>query len=74
MEERVKQIIAEIIGIEFECIDEQTSPDNVPDWDSLKHMQIIIALEEEFSVEIPDEYIEKMLGVDKIFSVLRSLI
>ena len=45
MEERVKQIIAEIIGIELECIDEQTSPDNVPDWDSLKHMQIIIAEE-----------------------------
>jgi acyl carrier protein len=29
--------------------------DNVPSWDSLKHMNLVLALEEEFKVSIPDE-------------------
>lgn len=74
MEERVKKIMAEILGIEQESINSETTPDTVKEWDSLKHMQLILALEEEFSVEIPDDFIDKMLNIDMIFSVLRSLI
>lgn len=74
MEERVKKIMAEILGIEEESISSETTPDTVKEWDSLKHMQLILALEEEFSVEIPDDFIDKMLNIDMIFSVLRSLI
>ncbi|WP_061212752.1 acyl carrier protein [Syntrophomonas wolfei] len=74
MEERVKRIMAEILGIKQESINSKTTPDTVKEWDSLKHMQLILALEEEFSVEIPDEFIDKMLNVDMIFSVLRNLV
>jgi acyl carrier protein len=74
MEDRVKKIMAEILGVDQENINNETTPDTVKEWDSLKHMQLILALEEEFLVEIPDEYIEKMLSVENIFSVLRSLV
>ncbi|NLG32010.1 MAG: acyl carrier protein [Syntrophomonadaceae bacterium] len=73
MEERVKKIMAEILGIEQESISNETTPDTVKEWDSLKHMQLVLALEEEFSVEIPDDCIDKMFNIEMILSVLRSL-
>lgn len=73
MEHRVKQIMAEIIGIDMDSINDQTSPDTVPEWDSLKHMQLIVALEEEFSIEILDEYIDEMMNLDRIIGVLEEL-
>ena len=48
MENRVKKVIAEILDIEINSINDNTSPETVESWDSLKQMNIIVALEEEF--------------------------
>lgn len=74
MEERVKGIMAEILDLQVEKINEDTSPDTVKDWDSLKHMQLILSLEEEFNIEIPDEKIDEMLSLKKIIVVLQKML
>ena len=63
IEERVKQIVVEQLGVK----EEEVSPDSsfVDDLgaDSLDTVELVMAFEEEFSIEIPDEDAEKITRV-----------
>ncbi len=72
MENRVKKVIAEILDIEISSINDNTSPETVESWDSLKQMNIIVALEEEFDIEFSDEDIVEMLNFRLICEVVRG--
>lgn len=47
--------MAAVLGVGLESITDETSMDNVQGWDSIKHMNLVLALEEEFGISIPDE-------------------
>lgn len=51
----MKQVMAAVLELDAAKLNEGSSMDNVPGWDSLKQMNLILALEEAFSVSIPDE-------------------
>jgi acyl carrier protein len=36
-------------------INEDSSADSIEQWDSLRHLNLVLALEEEFGISIPDE-------------------
>lgn len=55
MEQTLKDVMAVVLGVPAESIGEDTSMDTVKSWDSIKHMNLVLALEEEFGVAIPDE-------------------
>jgi acyl carrier protein len=63
IEERVKKIVAEQLGVKEE--DVQASNSFVEDLgaDSLDTVELVMALEEEFETEIPDEEAEKITTV-----------
>ena len=52
---KLKQVIGSVLGVPAESIDDSTSTDTLEDWGSLEQLNLILALEEEFGVEIPDE-------------------
>jgi len=72
MKERVFQIISQIMGTPIQNIREDSSPDTIAEWDSLKHMRLVLALEEEFSVRFSDETIVGMLNVSEILNALSA--
>ena len=52
-------VIGEILEIDPGEISDESSPDNIPEWDSLMHLRIILKLEKAFSIDIsPEEGIE----------------
>lgn len=55
LDERIKKTMSSILMVPSESLTENSSKDNVEGWDSLKHMNLLLALEEEFKVTIPDE-------------------
>ena len=59
---RIKNIVADQLGVEEEGITEETSFEDL-DADSLDIVELIMALEEEFDLEIPDEDAEKLTTV-----------
>ncbi len=63
VEDKVKSIIAEQLGVKAEEVTPQASFIDDLGADSLDTVELIMALEEEFSVEIPDEDAEKMTTV-----------
>lgn len=53
------RVIGEILEIDPTDITNESSPDNLPEWDSLMHLKIILELEKAFSINIsPEEGIE----------------
>ena len=62
-EEKIKSIIAEQLGVKPEEVTPDASFIDDLGADSLDTVELIMALEEEFSVEIPDEDAEKMATV-----------
>ncbi len=63
VEERVKDIIAEQLGVKKEEIKPESSFIDDLGADSLDTVELVMALEEEFGIEIPDEDAEKMTTV-----------
>jgi acyl carrier protein len=70
VKEPVFEIIAQVMNVPIESVKEDSSPDTIETWDSLKHMSLILTLEEEFGVQFSDEEIVRMLSVAMIIDVL----
>jgi acyl carrier protein len=54
-DDRLKQVMSSVLRLPADRIDDHTSPDTVEQWSSLAHLDLILAIEEEFGVTIPDE-------------------
>ena len=72
IEERVKEIIVEQLGVEPEEVTEDASFINDLGADSLDTVELVMALEEEFDQEIPDEEAEKLDTVKKAIDYIKS--
>ena len=66
MESRIKKVMGDVFNIGVDSINNDCSPDNIENWDSLKHMNMVVALEEEFQIEFTDDEINKMLNYSSI--------
>ena len=72
MENRLKQIIADLFNISEDKINERSSPDNISDWDSMGHINLIMALEEEFDISFTADEVTEMQSVKDIVQTLRK--
>ena len=70
MEDKIKEVFSNIFGTPLNEINGQSSPDTIENWDSINHMKLITALEEEFNVEFTDEQILEMQNVKLIKYIL----
>lgn len=71
-EEKVKDIIAEQLGVKKEEIKPKSSFIDDLGADSLDTVELVMALEEEFGIEIPDEDAEKMTSVGESIKYIQE--
>ena len=55
MEDEIKVIVVNILGVDENIVNENMSIENTQAWDSLKQVNLIIALEDEFKINISDK-------------------
>lgn len=67
---RVYRLVSDVLGVEVEAINDDSSPDTIASWDSVTHINLILALEEEFCVSLSDEDVIEMLSVGLIQRIL----
>ena len=72
MKKRIVQIIAKQLGIEETDVSAQASVVEDLGADSLDVVELIMALEEEFDLEIPDTETEKIVNVQSIFDYMEN--
>ena len=63
MKDKIKQIMANVFSIDVASIEDDASPDIIINWDSLNHMNFVVALEEEFDIRFTDDEIAEMLNL-----------
>ena len=66
MREKIKQIMSAVFDVPIDDIDENSSPDTIEKWDSLNHLNLVVSLEEEFSIRFSDQEILEMLDFQLI--------
>lgn len=72
IEERIKEIMSVVFKIPAHEINDIASPDSIESWDSLNHMNLIVALEEEFEIEFTDDEILEMMNFILIKEIIKS--
>ncbi len=70
IERRIKIIISELLNIDLKNINDNSSFLSDLGVDSLGIIELVISLEEEFNIEIPDEEIEKMNNIQSIIDYI----
>lgn len=70
METEIKNVMASVFEMPVENINNDSSPDSIDNWDSLKHMNLVVALEEEFNIEFDDVEITEMMN----FKLIKEII
>ena len=73
VEERVKQIIVEQLGVDEGEVTPNASFVDDLGADSLDTVELVMALEEEFGHEIPDEQAEKLQSVGDVIKYIEDL-
>ena len=70
IEHRVTQTIAAVFEIDASEINGDTSVDTVESWDSLRHLNLVLALESEFNISLTEEQTIEVLNYPLIVAVL----
>lgn len=71
-EQKLKEVLARIFNVSIDTITADASPDTIESWDSLRHMNLVLALEEEFGVELTDDQVVEILSYKLIRIVLQE--
>ena len=72
LEEKVKEIIVEQLGVNAEQVTPEASFIEDLGADSLDQVELVMAFEEEFGAQIPDEDAEKLTTVGKVNAYLKE--
>ena len=70
MEEKVNDILIDVLKVQKEKIAEDLTMDDVDNWDSLTHMNLIVAIEDEFGIEMSGDDIAEMIS----FNAIKTLV
>ena len=69
---RLKKLMAEVFGVKEEDINESASVDTLENWTSLNHMNLILALEEEFDISLSEDHTIEILNYPLIVEILKE--
>ena len=66
----VRTLAADVLGVPRSAIGADSTPQNLGSWDSIQHVSLVLALEEQFGVEFKPEEISSMESIGGIAEVL----
>lgn len=69
---RLQRLLADLFARAEADITPMTSAETLAEWDSLKHLQLMLMLEEEFHVQISPETMEQLTSVERIATWLEE--
>jgi acyl carrier protein len=68
----IKRVMADVLDLSVNAINDDTSVETSPKWDSANHIQLVLALEEEFSISFDVSELESMISYFDIVNVVQS--
>ena len=71
--EQVRNIASDILGIPADKINADSSPETIENWDSMQHLNLVLAIEEKFGVQLEPEDIEQMKNIGAVAALVEKL-
>jgi acyl carrier protein len=71
LDERVRALLADVFQVPQDEVTPQLAFGDLPQWDSLGHMDVMMRLEEQFGVEINTDTIAELVSVPAICEYIR---
>ncbi len=72
LDQRIDSLLAENLGLKAGEIGDDVAMKDVGSWDSLKHMELIVAIEQTFDLQLSFDEIVTMANVGEIKRVVRE--
>lgn len=72
MLDKVLALAADVFQVPEATLGPSSSPDTIETWDSLHHLSFVLALEQEFGIQISPEEIEQLLSVELTVALLEE--
>lgn len=69
-EMKLRAILSQLLGVPVEAISDESSNETMESWDSVKQLNIVLALEEQFSVSFDEELALEIVSVPLIRTAL----
>jgi acyl carrier protein len=70
VDDKIRAIMAEVLRLPVERIGADAAIGTVPNWDSTAHMRMMIALEDEFGIELDESRMIEMTSFARIRAVV----
>jgi acyl carrier protein len=70
--DRVRRVAADVLETSADKITLDSSPETIDTWDSVHHLNLVLALEQEFDLQFEPEEIDQMKDVRHIVEILES--
>ena len=71
--DRVRSIASDIFAVPADAITAESSPETIENWDSMQHLNLVLAIEEKFGVQLDPEDIERMKNIGAVAAVVEKL-
>jgi acyl carrier protein len=63
---KVETIAADLFDVPRQSITPQSSPKDIEKWDSVQHLNLVLALEQQFGIQFDPEEIEQMSSIERV--------
>ena len=70
--EKVRGIAADILEVKSSALRADSSPETVDTWDSVHHLNLVLALEESFGFQFSPEEMDQMKTIGQIAGLVES--
>jgi acyl carrier protein len=70
MKELVRQLVADVLGMDPDEVSDDLSRDTADNWDSLNHLRIVTAIEQEFAVSLSMDDIQDARDVSDLVEIV----
>lgn len=70
--EQVRGIASDIFGITPDQVIAASSPETIESWDSTQHLNLVLAIEEKFGIQLDPEEIEQMKNVGIVADIIEK--
>lgn len=70
--QKLNQLLAETFKISMEEVEKNLGMNDVNNWDSLSHMNLIVSIEDEFKIELSGDEIAEMITFDQIRDIIQK--
>ena len=69
---RLLGIIADVLDVDADVVNDDDGPATLPEWTSLRHLELVVTLEEAYRISFSYEEIRNVASIGRLRTVLRT--